>query len=363
MNPLYDPNFRELDIEGYRVYRGRTDNPAELQLVAQFDYGADPATGRGVFNDFRGLVNPTPACAPELAVFTGCDPALQPAPAPGTPFTGSTAIDLTGTITQVTPGNRVLLASGESQLLPGVLDTAFSDVAAGRIAQGASFNLANTGVPFLFIDRNVRNSLRYFYSVTAFDVNSLVSGPSSLESARVTKAVIPAPAPSNQQIASNLVSHVIGRGVATDTIFTATPDAGRGDRQVQRPFAPANGGVIGFVGEFAASIIQPSQSGALTLRLDSLHMGQFDASAGFGVASGATVTTDYYVTLGNGVDSTKLVVPLAQTLNAGGGFTGTDRGERVLRGAGGGSGHGEPVRGGGRLPAPGPGHDQQRPGA
>ena len=324
VNPLYDPNFRGLDIEGYRIYRGRTNNPAELQLVAQFDYGADPATGRGVFNDFRGLVNPISSCAPELAVFTGCDPALQPAPAPGTPFTGSTAIDLTGTITQVTPGNRVLLASGESQLLPGVLDTAFSDVAAGRIAQGASFNLANTGVPFLFIDRNVRNSLRYFYSVTAFDVNSLVSGPSSLESARVTKAVIPAPAPSNQQIASNLVSHVIGRGVATDTIFTGAPTLDAATGKFSGPAQPADGGVIGFVGEFAASIIQPSQSGALTLRLDSLHMGQFDASAGFGVAAGATVTTDYYVTLGNGVDSTKLVVPLAQTLNAGGGFTGTD---------------------------------------
>ena len=50
---------------------------------------------------------------------------MQPPPVPGTPFTGSTAVDLTGTITQVTPGNRVLLASGESQLLPGVLDTAF----------------------------------------------------------------------------------------------------------------------------------------------------------------------------------------------------------------------------------------------
>ena len=94
------------------------------------------------------------SCAPELGVFIACDPALLPPPPPGTPFTGSQAIDLTGTITQLTPGNRVLLASGEAQTLPGVLDTAFADVAAGRVAQGASFNLANTGVPFLFIDRS-----------------------------------------------------------------------------------------------------------------------------------------------------------------------------------------------------------------
>ena len=52
-NPLYDPNFRANDVEGYRVYRGRTDNPAELQLLAQFDYGPDES-GRGLFTDFRG---------------------------------------------------------------------------------------------------------------------------------------------------------------------------------------------------------------------------------------------------------------------------------------------------------------------
>jgi len=37
---LYDPNYRQYDVEGYRIYRGRTS--AELTLVAQFDY-AGPA--------------------------------------------------------------------------------------------------------------------------------------------------------------------------------------------------------------------------------------------------------------------------------------------------------------------------------
>ena len=63
-NPLYDPNFRANDVEGYRVYRGRVDNPSELQLLAQFDYVPDPSTGRGIFLDYRGLVNPDPGCAP-----------------------------------------------------------------------------------------------------------------------------------------------------------------------------------------------------------------------------------------------------------------------------------------------------------
>ena len=241
--PLYDPNFRANDVEGYRIYRGRVDNPSELQLIAQFDHAPDPATGRGLFNDFRGLVNPTSQCAPELNVFIACDPALQPPPPPGTPFTGSQAIDLVGTVTQVTPGNRVLLASGEAQVLPGTLDTAFTAIAAGRVAQGVTTDLGNTGVPFIFVDRTVRNSLRYFYAVTAFDVNSLVSGPSSLESARSTKAVIPAPSPTNQTIQTALARHVVGRDVGTDTLFpmpTIDPATGR----FSGPMPPSDGGVV-----------------------------------------------------------------------------------------------------------------------
>ena len=54
VNPLYDPNFRGLDVEGYRLYRGRVDNPAELQLIAQFD--------------FAPIRPPAAACSPISAV-------------------------------------------------------------------------------------------------------------------------------------------------------------------------------------------------------------------------------------------------------------------------------------------------------
>ena len=135
----------------------------------------------------------------------------------------------------MTPGNRVLLASGEAQLLPGVLDTAFDDVAAGRVAQGVSFTLANTGVPFLFIDRGVRNSLRYFYSVTAFDVNSLVSGPSSLESARVTKAVTPAPAVDQRDHRRGHRRDQASFGRDGSVAGRIAPDTRSGHGQVQRP--------------------------------------------------------------------------------------------------------------------------------
>ncbi|MBA3496088.1 MAG: hypothetical protein H0T86_03175, partial [Gemmatimonadales bacterium] len=270
-NTLYDPNFRGNDVEGYRIYRGRTDSPSELQLIAQFDF-APSADGKGIFRDFRGSVNPTNQCAPEIGVTLAC-PVVFSTPTPGNPFIGSTDVDLVGTVSQVNQGNRVLLADGTAQVLPGTVDTAFADINSGRIAQGVSTQLTNSGVPFLFIDRNVRNSLRYFYSVVAFDVNSLASGNSSLESSRATKAVTPVPAASNQQVASNLVTHVIGRGVAMDTVIDAPPTLDAATGRFSGPAQPSDGGVVGFVGEFAAAVIQPSQAGALTMRLDSLHMG------------------------------------------------------------------------------------------
>ncbi|MGH7499412.1 MAG: hypothetical protein ACREL3_11250, partial [Gemmatimonadales bacterium] len=337
-SPLYDPNFRGTDVEGYRIYRGRVDNPSELQMIAQFDY-APSADGKGIFTDFRGTVNPSEKCAPELGVGIGtdCGP-LQAPPAVGNPFVGSVDVDLTGTVTQVLTSNRVLLAAGTAQILPGTLDTAFKDIAAGRIAQGVSTTLANTGVPFIFIDRNVRNSLRYFYSVTAFDVNSLASGPSSLESGRVTKAVIPVPAPSNETVTSNLVSHIIGRGVAVDTIIKTAPTFDGVTGKFSGPAQPANGGTIGFVGQFASSVIQPSQSGALTMRHDSLHMGLYaNLGAVFGAVTGGAVPTNYFVTVANGVDSFKVTVPFQQTKFTGGGAvaapaTGTEQAAAFFEG-------------------------------
>ena len=272
-NPLYDPNFRSNDVEGYRVYRGRVDNPAELQLLAQFDYVPDPATGKGIFVDYRGLMNPVPGCAPELtpAVLTTCDPAILPPPAPGTPFTPGAAasIDLTGTITQVLPGNRVLLASGDAQVLPGQLDTAFADVAQGRVAQGASFTLSNNGVPFVFVDHGVRNSLRYFYTVTAFDVNSLVSGPSSLESARVTKAVTPTPAVSNDTTAVATEEGIFARDVLLSQAGSL-PTIDPANGTFSGPFPPANGATVQ-LGALVPSIV--GTEGAAAARLDSITLG------------------------------------------------------------------------------------------
>src|SRR3989441_11759692 len=64
-NPLYDPNFRRLDVEGYRIYRGRTSS--QLELVAQYDYSGTTFidyTGAIDYGDANGDGRTT--CAPEF---------------------------------------------------------------------------------------------------------------------------------------------------------------------------------------------------------------------------------------------------------------------------------------------------------
>ncbi|MBI4419689.1 MAG: hypothetical protein HY560_02605, partial [Gemmatimonadetes bacterium] len=189
-NPaLYDPNFRKIDVEGYRVYRGRTT--AQLELIAQFDY--DGST----FTDFTGTavhagsVDYGNRCAPELGIQVTCPVNFNAGQ--------SEVLDIVDPFIQVKRGDRVQLADGTVFIIKA--DTALTS--AGFPA------LDNTGVPFAFIDKGVRNSFNYFYAVTAFDLNSLKSGPSSLESARITKSATPR-APSPNQVNATLISGLFG---------------------------------------------------------------------------------------------------------------------------------------------------------
>ena len=248
------------------------DNPSELQLIAQFDY-APEADGKGIFTDFRGTVNPIRSARRSWA----CSPTAHSAsvPLPGH-RRRSVNIDLVGTITQVDPGNRVLLANDEAQILPGTLDTAFKDIARGRLAQGVTTTLTNSGVPFIFIDQNVRNSLRYFYSVVAFDVNSLASGPSSIESSRNTKPVIPVPLASNAVADATIALVMSGRnGPLTNT--TVRPST-------RRPASSATGAAgqrrrLNLVTLVSQLVGAPTQ---LAMRLDSMTLGQTGNTGIFG---------------------------------------------------------------------------------
>jgi hypothetical protein len=183
-NPLFDPNYRQFDVEGYRVYRGRVSAGSSLTLVAQFDYA-------GTFmRDYTGQVNPTSTCGPEFGPTFGG--AACPVPfdyVQGSGIAPTVSIDyaLVGEIIQVKLGtaSRVETAAGDLLIIANS-DTLLTGAVGGSFAA-----LSDNGVPFSFEDRAVRNNFQYFYAVVAFDVNSFQSGPASLESARVTKAVTP----------------------------------------------------------------------------------------------------------------------------------------------------------------------------
>jgi len=316
VNPLYDPNFRDTDVEGYRIYRGRTSSPSELTLIAQFDYAPDPfnpnAT-KGRFKDFRATVNPTSECAPEIGVRLVCSEVFDSV-GPGVPFTVDTVIDLLGTITQIVPGNRVLLANGKAQVLPGKVDTAFADINRGKIAAGVSTDLTNSGVPFVFTDHNVRNSLRYFYAVTAFDVNSAASGPSSLESARLAKAVTPVPTPNNVAASVSAVTTVLDRDgtpLTNTTVPTLDPATGK----FSGPFPPANGATPGLAVLMSQVLGSPA---TFAVKLDSMVLGE-SGDAGVYGASPTPQANIYFFTAKPGApDASSFSVPVVQTAGGSG---------------------------------------------
>jgi hypothetical protein len=302
-NLLYDPNYRQLDVEGYRVYRGRVDSPNSLNLVAQFDYA-------GTFiRDFGSQVNPVAGCAPELGINTvtvdpvtgdttfGC-PVVFDSVGAGEVPTVFVDVPLVGPIVQVKKTERVGLATGDAILLKA--DTAITGAASGCLVRGtpALCSLRDTGIPFVYVDRTAKNNLRYFYAVTAFDINSIQSGPSSIESARVTKSVTPAALGSNVQSAATLTQTIDGRGVtvSNDSVLpTIDPATGR----FSGKFPAANAATIEFVGQFAQTIF--SGQGSFTATLVALSLGD---------ARNSVPVTYTYETSGAGItDTVSLSIP------------------------------------------------------
>jgi hypothetical protein len=301
-NILYNPNYRQFDVEGYRIYRGRIDAPNELTLLAQYDYAGTQ------IDDYTGTINAAKDCAPELGVTTSC-PGLQPNLKDGTTLTTRISYDLVGGIVQVKAGpERVLLSTGDA--IATVKDTALTGLARGGRCgpKSACPALANTGVPFSFVDRSPRNNFRYFYSVTAFDVNAIESGPSSLESPRATKQVTPVKPASNYVNDGSLQTHIVGRGVAMDTIITSDPTINGTSGVFSGPSRPSNSLAVQFAGELAKQVL--AQPGAFAVQLDSISAtGEADENGCCGGVIAGTPTT-YYFTAASGSDSTHLAVPV-----------------------------------------------------
>ena len=307
---LYDPNYRQFDVEGYRVWRGRS--PATMEMIAQFDYKNTVMTDytgafwNGDYNNASGAYQ----CAPELGITASC-----PAPFNGTAAGPSWDIPLSdggpsfpGAV-QVKQGGRVPLAAGGatcSQAAPADCNVLIT-VADTAITGGNSGfpSLQDTGVPFAFTDNSVRNGYRYYYAVTAFDVNSLFSGPSSLQSPLITQSMIPRNA-SGQETAGSLSAPSFVRADNSVVPPISTPTIDRTTGEFSGPMPPTDLS-LGFAA-FVPQII--TGTGVLDLYMDSIIAG--DALNG--------VDGEYRMRVITAEGTTNLTVPVSlQAFSAAGG--------------------------------------------
>jgi hypothetical protein len=295
-NALYDPNFRKFDVEGYRIYRGRSSS--ELELLAQFDYGGTSFidyTGSIVYGDLNG--DGKVQCAPELGLQQDCPVTFDNTFVKTTRF----ATDLSGEVIQVKAGDRVQLANGD--VINIIADTAVTGGGSGFPA------LSNTGVAFAYTDNNVRNGFTYNYTVTAFDVNSTKSGPTSLESAKITKTVTPR-APSGQEVAGTLSPQELLGANGQVLPVGPHPALSAATGQFAGPIPPTNGIDVGL----AAFLPQVLGSGSLTVKIDSISVGMQELD----VLPGSGRDAIYYMT-GQGAGApVHFAVPLQPSRGFGG---------------------------------------------
>ena len=266
-NPLFDPDFRQFDVEGYRIYRGRTANL--LELVAQFDYAGTSFvdyTGQIDYGDRNG--DGLLQCAPELGLQQDCPVTFAANPVVSGPTPSpSFATGLAGDIIQIPPGGRTeLFTTGVINLKA---DTAV--VTQSCVSQLCP-SLKDTGVPFVYVDKNVLNSFSYVYAVTAFDLNSIKSGPTSLESPRVTKKVTPRRAATNQGTPAGPVTFAtIGGDGSTLNPNAANPTIDATKGTFSGPAVPT-GRFEGLgVSLFADQLIKPNSQALI--RIDSVTPG------------------------------------------------------------------------------------------
>ena len=147
----------------------------------------------------------------------------------------------------------------------------------------------------------MRNQFQYFYSVTAFDVNSLISGPTSLESAKSTRTVTPRAAGSSAvsgQLGSLRLLAANGSALNTSAALP-TIDATTGE--FSGPMPPTDALQLGF----AAFLPELVDSGTLFLTVDSVVPG-INA-----VDYGLAIPANYYLTAASGATSQRDRGPVA----------------------------------------------------
>jgi hypothetical protein len=227
---LYNPNYRRNDIEGYRIYRGT--RPDALEPIAQFDYAGTTFTDRTCetvmpFEDVGVVADVGGAPTPVKGYLVGEDCPLTAAPKLrdiGPNNAASTGQRFTLTFNNGGPGGPP--GGGVSRVRAAPVAIRLDTVRPGT-APGDTLDLVNNGVPFVFADTAVTNNFTYYYAVTAFDVNSMATGPFSTESGRQVQSTVPRVFASNLTAAFEAELGIAGDdGVIVDTeLDNVQPDS------------------------------------------------------------------------------------------------------------------------------------------
>ena len=237
-SPLYDPNYRQFDVEGYVIKRS-TGLSGGFETIAVFD------KRNSQILDYTGQFDPN--FVPELGVpyqtFANNNYGVYPVPVP-----------LNGPIVQYPAGGRV-----QNQATGTVVITR---------ADTVPYSLSDNGIPFAFVDNNVTNGITYRYTVQAFDVNSFASGAGSLSSPAAIKAVVPV------KTALTAGSYTITlKGTTDQTALNPdapVPSIDPNTGVFSGPMPPTNGFKVS-LGTFVPEIATAAQS--VAVKIDSIRPG------------------------------------------------------------------------------------------
>jgi len=233
---LFNPNYRQFDVEGYRVWRGTSSG--QLSLLAQFDFA------NTTFTDTTcETVGPAEDLHDNSSAPEGTFGFVAGEECPAD-FEKTLSIDPNLVFNNGSSGGNP--GAGVFRLIDG--SAAFAGdpiVAIDSDDSGAKLPLSNSGVPFVFVDNTVTNNFTYFYAVSAFDVNSPASGPHTLRSARVTQSTAPRADAPNITNASLSVTLTGDDGAALNP-NAPVPAIDPADGTFAGPFPPTNSVELGF---------------------------------------------------------------------------------------------------------------------
>lgn len=258
---LYNPNYRQNDVEGYRVWRGTT--AGTLSMIAQFDFASTNFTDftceTVLPGDDVANYSPSGTTNPNGDGFVAGD--VCPADFMRVIPINSGLVFNNGS-DGGSPGGGIIRTSAGGAF-PVNTTTAIVDDDSGE-----KLPLSDSGIPFSYSDNTVTNNFTYFYAVSAFDINSQASGPHSLRSARVSTPTVPRASAPNLLVDATLSQAFLGGdGQPLDT-SAPMPTLDPNDGTWSGPFPPSIGD------EFALSVVPFNarllSEGSVTVKIDSV---------------------------------------------------------------------------------------------